>query len=77
MYVYSACQIPESGGDNNNNAATSNDDDDNRGDRDDRDDLYEDEDDGIVSAPNVLASVDLTKTIGGLRQFHIILIELC
>jgi hypothetical protein len=62
MYVYSVHQIPESGGDdghNNNNAATSDD-------GNDRDDLDKDEDDGIVSAPNVLASVDLTKTIGGL-----------
>jgi hypothetical protein len=70
MYVYSARQIPESGGDDNyNNAATSDpggDDNDDRGNRDGRDDLDEDEDDGIVSEPNILASVDLTKTVGGL-----------
>ena len=30
------------------------------------DDLDKDEDDGIVSEPNVLASVDLTKTVSGL-----------
>jgi hypothetical protein len=70
MYVYSAHQIPESVGDDNyNNAATSYPGDDNnndRGNRDGRDDLDEDEDDGIVSEPNILASVDLTKTVGGL-----------